>query len=149
MSKRFLVLLASTLFLLLFSSFFPLVNQVDRGWYMCQLNTDPMRSQKGYIEVQGTYVLLDCINATKSNSYNTTSHNLFHLFLKVLTFCIGLQQCTINDHILQSYSTIIRSYDHILQSYALYDHILQSYSTIIRSIRSHSPTIFHYHTITF
>ena len=53
MSKRFLVLLASTLFLLLFSSFFPLVNQVDRGWYMCQLNTDPMRSQKGYIEVQG------------------------------------------------------------------------------------------------
>ena len=106
-SPDFLLAPSSLLFLL--SPFPPLVNQVDRGWYMCQLNTDPMRSQKGYIEVQGTYVLLDCINATKSNSYNTTSHNLFHLFLKVLTFCIGLQQCTINDHILQSYSTIIRS----------------------------------------
>ncbi|CAK9813297.1 Limbic system-associated membrane protein [Anthophora plagiata] len=27
------------------------VQEVDRGWYMCQVNTDPMRSQKGYLEV--------------------------------------------------------------------------------------------------
>ena len=29
------------------------VQEVDRGWYMCQVNTDPMRSKRGYIEVQG------------------------------------------------------------------------------------------------
>ncbi|XP_059082231.1 lachesin-like isoform X1 [Tigriopus californicus] len=27
------------------------VAESDRGWYMCQINTDPMRSQKGYLEV--------------------------------------------------------------------------------------------------
>ena len=27
---------------------------------MCQLNTDPMRSQKGYIEVQGTFPVILC-----------------------------------------------------------------------------------------
>lgn len=25
----------------------------DRGWYMCQINTDPMKSQTAYIEVVG------------------------------------------------------------------------------------------------
>lgn len=25
----------------------------DRGWYMCQVNTDPMRSSKGYLQVVG------------------------------------------------------------------------------------------------
>ena len=28
------------------------VQEVDRGWYMCQVNTDPMRSRRGYLEVQ-------------------------------------------------------------------------------------------------
>uniref|UniRef100_A0A1B6EFL9 Ig-like domain-containing protein n=1 Tax=Clastoptera arizonana TaxID=38151 RepID=A0A1B6EFL9_9HEMI len=27
------------------------VHQSDRGWYMCQLNTDPMKSQVGFLEV--------------------------------------------------------------------------------------------------
>ncbi|VEN43681.1 unnamed protein product, partial [Callosobruchus maculatus] len=27
------------------------VQEVDRGWYMCQINTDPMRSRKGYLQV--------------------------------------------------------------------------------------------------
>ncbi|XP_066595963.1 opioid-binding protein/cell adhesion molecule homolog [Prorops nasuta] len=27
------------------------VRESDRGWYMCQLNTDPMKSQIGYLEV--------------------------------------------------------------------------------------------------
>ncbi|XP_029171161.1 lachesin isoform X2 [Nylanderia fulva] len=27
------------------------VQEVDRGWYMCQLNTDPMKSRQGYIQV--------------------------------------------------------------------------------------------------
>ena len=31
------------------------VQEVDRGWYMCQVNTDPMRSKRGYLEVQGEF----------------------------------------------------------------------------------------------
>ncbi|XP_014470461.1 PREDICTED: neurotrimin-like [Dinoponera quadriceps] len=27
------------------------VRQADRGWYMCQINTDPMKSQIGYLQV--------------------------------------------------------------------------------------------------
>lgn len=29
------------------------VKESDRGWYMCQINTDPMKSQTGYLEVVG------------------------------------------------------------------------------------------------
>ena len=29
--------------------------ETDRGWYMCQVNTDPMRSRRGYLEVQGDH----------------------------------------------------------------------------------------------
>jgi hypothetical protein len=29
------------------------VRETDRGWYMCQINTDPMKSQVGYLEVVG------------------------------------------------------------------------------------------------
>ncbi|XP_026467535.1 limbic system-associated membrane protein-like [Ctenocephalides felis] len=27
------------------------VTEEDRGWYMCQVNTDPMRSRRGYLQV--------------------------------------------------------------------------------------------------
>ncbi|XP_017882277.1 neurotrimin-like isoform X2 [Ceratina calcarata] len=27
------------------------VEETDRGWYMCQVNTDPMRSRQGYVQV--------------------------------------------------------------------------------------------------
>ncbi|XP_031787815.1 neurotrimin isoform X1 [Nasonia vitripennis] len=27
------------------------VQEIDRGWYMCQVNTDPMRSRSGYLQV--------------------------------------------------------------------------------------------------
>ncbi|KAJ8985092.1 hypothetical protein NQ317_019777 [Molorchus minor] len=27
------------------------VQEADRGWYMCQVNTDPMRSRQGYLQV--------------------------------------------------------------------------------------------------
>ncbi|XP_063990310.1 opioid-binding protein/cell adhesion molecule homolog isoform X1 [Diachasmimorpha longicaudata] len=27
------------------------VKETDRGWYMCQINTDPMKSQNGYLDV--------------------------------------------------------------------------------------------------
>ena len=33
------------------------VQEVDRGWYMCQVNTDPMRSRRAYLEVQGAYTI--------------------------------------------------------------------------------------------
>lgn len=36
------------------------VRQSDRGWYMCQLNTDPMKSQTAYLDVVGT-----CIHQVK------------------------------------------------------------------------------------
>lgn len=29
------------------------VKESDRGWYMCQINTDPMKSQIGYLDVVG------------------------------------------------------------------------------------------------
>ena len=31
------------------------VEESDRGWYMCQINTDPMRSERGYLEVVGNF----------------------------------------------------------------------------------------------
>lgn len=31
------------------------VKESDRGWYMCQINTDPMKSQVGYLDVVGEY----------------------------------------------------------------------------------------------
>lgn len=35
------------------------VEETDRGWYMCQVNTDPMRSRKGYLQVVGAYTKRD------------------------------------------------------------------------------------------
>ncbi|XP_059053557.1 lachesin-like [Achroia grisella] len=35
------------------------VQEVDRGWYMCQVNTDPMRSRKGYLQVVVPPVIID------------------------------------------------------------------------------------------
>lgn len=29
------------------------VKETDRGFYMCQINTDPMKSQVGYLDVVG------------------------------------------------------------------------------------------------
>lgn len=29
------------------------VKESDRGFYMCQINTDPMKSQVGYLDVVG------------------------------------------------------------------------------------------------
>ena len=31
------------------------VKPSDQGWYMCQINTDPMISQKGYLAITGQY----------------------------------------------------------------------------------------------
>lgn len=29
------------------------IKQSDKGWYMCQINTDPMKSQMGFLDVVG------------------------------------------------------------------------------------------------
>nr|CAD7431586.1 unnamed protein product [Timema monikensis] len=38
------------------------VHETDRGWYMCQVNTDPMRSRQGYLQVVGEEILL-CVSS--------------------------------------------------------------------------------------
>lgn len=43
------------------------VQQSDRGWYMCQINTDPMRFQEAYVEV----VVPPDINDTESSTDTT------------------------------------------------------------------------------
>ena len=42
------------------------VEESDRGWYMCQINTDPMRSRQGYLQVVGKFfrcILLPAIHS--------------------------------------------------------------------------------------
>ena len=45
--------------------------EVDRGWYMCQVNTDPMRSRRGYLEVQGE------VDSSVLHSHSRVSVNVF------------------------------------------------------------------------
>ncbi|XP_050522459.1 lachesin-like [Daktulosphaira vitifoliae] len=40
------------------------VKEADRGWYMCQINTDPMKSQQGYLEVVVPPDILDYPTST-------------------------------------------------------------------------------------
>ncbi|XP_044726901.1 limbic system-associated membrane protein-like [Chrysoperla carnea] len=40
------------------------VRESDRGWYMCQINTDPMKSQVGYLEVVVPPDILDYPTST-------------------------------------------------------------------------------------
>lgn len=40
------------------------IKESDRGWYMCQINTDPMKSQMGYLDVVGTNSLCLFIKIT-------------------------------------------------------------------------------------
>lgn len=35
------------------------LRETDRGWYMCQINTDPMKSQLGYLDVVGKFDISD------------------------------------------------------------------------------------------
>jgi hypothetical protein len=39
------------------------VKESDKGWYMCQINTDPMKSQVGYLDVVGNrkHLYLICV----------------------------------------------------------------------------------------
>ncbi|XP_023322130.1 lachesin [Eurytemora carolleeae] len=40
------------------------IQESDRGWYMCQVNTDPMRSKRGYLEVTVPPSILDARSST-------------------------------------------------------------------------------------
>ncbi|XP_039750819.1 lachesin-like [Pararge aegeria] len=40
------------------------VEEVDRGWYMCQVNTDPMRFRKGYLQVVVPPSIIDNMTST-------------------------------------------------------------------------------------
>ncbi|XP_031773307.1 neurotrimin-like isoform X2 [Apis florea] len=51
------------------------VKESDRGWYMCQINTDPMKSQTGYLEVVVNYVEGPNFNISKVDR----SHMGFYL----------------------------------------------------------------------
>ncbi|CRK94267.1 CLUMA_CG007782, isoform A [Clunio marinus] len=39
------------------------VEESDRGWYMCQVNTDPMRSRKGYLQVVVPPVIVESMTS--------------------------------------------------------------------------------------
>ncbi|XP_070505409.1 lachesin isoform X1 [Chironomus tepperi] len=39
------------------------VEESDRGWYMCQVNTDPMRSRKGYLQVVVPPVIIESLTS--------------------------------------------------------------------------------------
>ncbi|KAL6445016.1 hypothetical protein ACFW04_002146 [Cataglyphis niger] len=47
------------------------VRESDRGWYMCQINTDPMKSQIGYLEV--------VVSSVDGSSFNITKVNRLHM----------------------------------------------------------------------
>jgi hypothetical protein len=46
------------------------VQEIDRGWYMCQINTDPMVHRSGYLEVVGKSTEMEFldVNFTKDSS---------------------------------------------------------------------------------
>ena len=48
------------------------VDRTDTGWYMCQINTDPMLSQLGYLEVVG-----ECSNRLKQINADLIKYRLF------------------------------------------------------------------------
>ncbi|KAJ8719012.1 hypothetical protein PYW07_016568 [Mythimna separata] len=71
------------------------VQEVDRGWYMCQVNTDPMRSRKGYLQVVGEYA------TSISLSYN--DHRSWYLHIKnVQEVDRGWYMCQVNTDPMRS-----------------------------------------------
>ncbi|XP_034253644.1 lachesin isoform X2 [Thrips palmi] len=51
------------------------VRETDRGYYMCQLNTDPMKSQQGYLEVVVPPNILDDYH-TSTDMVEREGHNV-------------------------------------------------------------------------
>lgn len=49
------------------------VKESDRGWYMCQINTDPMKSQVGYLDVVGEFIQDFVVRG-----FNNTVHAVYY-----------------------------------------------------------------------
>lgn len=46
------------------------VKESDKGWYMCQINTDPMKNQVGYLDVVGKLTKEDPVDGMESTEEN-------------------------------------------------------------------------------
>ncbi|PZC86692.1 hypothetical protein B5X24_HaOG206254 [Helicoverpa armigera] len=52
------------------------LRETDRGWYMCQINTDPMKSQLGYLDIVVPPDILDRGTSTDQTVREGASINL-------------------------------------------------------------------------
>lgn len=64
------------------------VREADRGWYMCQINTDPMLSQVGYLEVVGEDFSFEKKKYLLTKGETSKDFSTFYLifFFKTLKF---------------------------------------------------------------
>ncbi|XP_050321420.1 uncharacterized protein LOC126753767 isoform X26 [Bactrocera neohumeralis] len=56
------------------------VKEADKGWYMCQINTDPMKSQVGYLDVvviayNGSYLTITKVQRLNMGAYLCIASN--------------------------------------------------------------------------
>lgn len=64
------------------------VRESDQGWYMCQINTDPMKSQVGYLTVVGKFYIISLLSiiyfywTIKLNNVTIHNDNKIHIFKK-------------------------------------------------------------------
>ena len=63
------------------------IRESDRGFYMCQMNTDPMKSQTGYLDVVGKNFVIFLFFLLKWNWYEIC---VIHIFLLML--CTNIKQ---------------------------------------------------------
>lgn len=54
------------------------VKESDRGWYMCQINTDPMKSQIAYLDVVGKCAFNSSFTRKTCPQYNIESKKKIH-----------------------------------------------------------------------
>eukprot|EP00095_Tigriopus_kingsejongensis_P007581 maker-scaffold506_size152672-snap-gene-0.21 protein:Tk07581 transcript:maker-scaffold506_size152672-snap-gene-0.21-mRNA-1 annotation:"neurotrimin isoform x4" len=52
------------------------IQESDKGWYMCQINTDPMRSRKGYLDVVVPPRIVDSLSSSDMVVKENTPVNL-------------------------------------------------------------------------
>lgn len=57
------------------------VRESDRGWYMCQINTDPMMSQAGYLDVVGKVGPFQKMQLPKNTERNHCVHVFWSFWL--------------------------------------------------------------------
>jgi hypothetical protein len=75
------------------------VQEIDRGWYMCQINTDPMVHRSGYLEVVGKSTemeFLDIYLTKDSSIFLHTIHSLSTGAIKKIRLYYGLKIHTKN-----------------------------------------------------